>query len=93
MMRCHVLNPKPGVFVVAFIPQFISVARGPVYLEMVVYGVVFAVVTTIVFSLSGCFTAHLSTWLSTWLSSRPNVVAAANLRGRLHVHSRWFFNA
>ncbi len=71
----NVLNPKPSLFVVAFVPQFASVARGPVYLQMLVYGAVFAVTTTIVFSLLGCFSARLSAWLC----GRPKVIAAANL--------------
>ena len=38
----NVLNPKPGLFVVAFIPQFVSAARGPVYAQMLVLGAIFA---------------------------------------------------
>ncbi|MBP8296723.1 MAG: LysE family translocator [Burkholderiales bacterium] len=71
----NVLNPKPGLFVVAFIPQFTSPGRGPVYLQMLGYGVVFAVLTALIFMLLGAFAARLSNWLS----RRPRVVAAANV--------------
>lgn len=71
----NVLNPKPGLFVVAFIPQFVSTARGSVPLQMLVYGAIFAVVTTAVFSLLGAFSAQLSRWLA----RRPRAVAAANV--------------
>jgi threonine/homoserine/homoserine lactone efflux protein len=71
----NVLNPKPGLFVVAFIPQFVSVSRGSVAVQMLVYGAIFAVVTAIIFSLLGAFSARLSRWLS----SRPRVVAGANI--------------
>ena len=70
----NVLNPKPGIFVLAFIPQFVSDARGPVYVQMLVYGVIFAVVTAVIFSVLGCYAARLSGWLSgrpratTWLN-------------------------
>ena len=71
----NVLNPKPGLFVVAFIPQFVSTARGPVEIQMLVYGAIFAVLTALVFTLLGCFSAQLSGWLS----RRPKVVAGANI--------------
>jgi len=71
----NVLNPKPGLFVVAFIPQFVSPARGQVEVQMLVYGAIFAVLTALVFTLLGCFSARLSGWLS----RRPKVVAAANV--------------
>src|SRR5262249_62311098 len=71
----NVLNPKPGLFVVAFIPQFVSVARGPVPVQMLVYGGIFAVLTTAVFTVFGCFSAQLSGWLS----RRPRVAATANI--------------
>ena len=71
----NVLNPKPGLFVVAFIPQFTSPARGAVPVQMLVYGAIFAVLTAIVFSVLACFAAQLSGWLS----RRPRVVAAANV--------------
>jgi threonine/homoserine/homoserine lactone efflux protein len=71
----NVLNPKPGLFVVAFIPQFVSVSRGSVAVQMLVYGAIFAVITAIIFSLLGAFSARLSRWLS----SRPRVVAGANI--------------
>ena len=71
----NVLNPKPGLFVVAFIPQFVSTTRGPVHVQMLVYGAIFAVVTAIVFTLLGAFAARLSTVLE----RRPKVVAAMNV--------------
>lgn len=71
----NVLNPKPGLFVVAFIPQFVSTARGSVPLQMLVYGAIFAVLTAVLFTLLGSFAAQLSRWLA----SRPRVVAAANV--------------
>ena len=71
----NVLNPKPGLFVVAFIPQFVSPTRGPVATQMLVYGAIFAVLTAALFTLLGCFAAQLSGWLA----RRPRVVAAANV--------------
>ena len=71
----NVLNPKPGLFVVAFIPQFVSIARGAVHVQMLVYGAIFAVLTAIIFTLLGGFSARLSNWLA----RRPRVVAAANV--------------
>lgn len=60
----NVLNPKPGLFVLAFIPQFVDASRGPVSTQMLVYGAVFAVTTAILFSIAGCFAANLSAWLA-----------------------------
>lgn len=71
----NVLNPKPGLFAVAFIPQFTDPSRGPVYLQMLGYGAIFAVLTAILFTVLGSFAAQLSTWLS----RRPKAVAAANV--------------
>jgi threonine/homoserine/homoserine lactone efflux protein len=71
----NVLNPKPGLFVVAFIPQFTNPSRGPVYLQMLGYGAIFAVLTAIIFTVLGSFAAQLSRWLS----RRPKAVAAANV--------------
>lgn len=71
----NVLNPKPGLFVVAFIPQFVAVERGSVPVQMLVYGAIFAVVTAVIFTLLGAFAAQLAAWLA----RRPRVVAAANV--------------
>lgn len=71
----NVLNPKPGLFVVAFIPQFTSPLRGSVPEQMLVFGAIFAVLTAVIFSLLACFAAQLSAWLS----RRPRVVAGINI--------------
>ncbi len=71
----NVLNPKPGLFVIAFIPQFTSPLRGPVYLQMLGYGAMFAILTAIIFTVLGAFAAQLSDWLA----RRPKAVAAANV--------------
>ena len=71
----NVLNPKPGLFVIAFIPQFVSVARGSVQVQMLVYGAIFAVTTAVIFTLLGGFSAQLANWLS----RRPKTIIAANI--------------
>ena len=71
----NVLNPKPGLFVLAFIPQFVSDARGPVNVQVLVYGAIFAVLTAVIFSVLGCFAARLSGWLG----RRPRVTTWLNL--------------
>ena len=71
----NVLNPKPGLFVVAFVPQFVSTARGSVAVQMLVYGAIFALLTALLFTLVGSFSAQLSNRLA----RRPKVVAAANV--------------
>ena len=61
----------PGLFVLAFIPQFVNASRGPVALQMLAYGAIFAVLTTLTFTLLGSFAAQLSAWLQ----RRPRAVA------------------
>lgn len=75
----NVLNPKPGLFVVAFIPQFTSPLRGSVPVQMLVYGAVFALLTALIFSVLACFASQLSAWLA----RRPRAVAAVNVSAGL----------
>jgi len=71
----NVLNPKPGLFVVAFIPQFVAAQRGSVPVQMLVYGAIFAVLTAVIFTALGCFAAQLSNALA----RRPRLVLWANI--------------
>lgn len=71
----NILNPKPGLFVLAFLPQFVDAGRGSVPVQMLVYGAIFAVMTTILFSVMGSFANRLATWLK----ARPKVTAGLNI--------------
>ena len=60
----NVLNPKPGLFVLAFIPQFVDAGRGSVPVQMLGYGAIFAGLTALIFSILGAFASRLSGWLA-----------------------------
>jgi threonine/homoserine/homoserine lactone efflux protein len=74
-----VLNPKPGLFVLAFVPQFVSPMRGSVTVQMLVYGLWFAFLTAAGFALMGTFASRLASWLH----ERPRVVAGLNISAGL----------
>lgn len=71
----NVLNPKPGLFVLAFLPQFVSAQRGSVAVQMLVFGAIFAVMTAVVFTVLGSCAARLSVWLQ----QRPKVGTGLNI--------------
>lgn len=71
----NILNPKPGLFVLAFLPQFVDAHRGSVPVQMLVYGAIFAVMTTVLFALMGGFAHRLAAWLQT----RPRVTTGLNV--------------
>lgn len=71
----NMLNPKPGLFVLAFLPQFVDASRGSVPVQMLVYGSIFAVMTTLIFSLIGGFASRLAAWLQ----ARPSMVKGLNI--------------
>ena len=69
------LNPKPGMFVLAFIPQFVNPELGSVTTQMIVYGVWFALLTAVGFALMGIFASRLASWLN----EKPKVVNGLNI--------------
>jgi threonine/homoserine/homoserine lactone efflux protein len=74
-LMTNLLNPKIALFVIAFLPQFVSSGRGSVELQMLTYGAWLALIAAIGVSLIGAFAAALSGWLT----RRPRVVAGINV--------------
>lgn len=71
----NILNPKPGLFVLAFLPQFVDAQRGSVPVQMLVYGAIFAAMTTLLFALIGSF----ANGLARWLKAHPKVTSGLNI--------------
>ena len=55
----NVINPKVALFFIAFLPQFVDQARGPVWIQMLLLGAVFAVLTVAIFGSLGWFAGSL----------------------------------
>jgi len=71
----NVLNPKPAIFILAFIPQFIS-AEGPTMgQQMFVLGAWFALMAFVIFAVLGC-SAHV---VAGWFERNPRSVFALNI--------------
>lgn len=72
----NVLNPKVGLFFVAFLPQFIEPGRGATTAQILVFGGLFLAIATI----SDLTYAMASGSIGNWLESRP---AIAKQRDRM----------
>ncbi|WP_087024127.1 LysE family translocator [Thaumasiovibrio subtropicus] len=69
------LNPKPGLFVLAFVPQFVNPELGSVTMQMLTYGGWFALLTGVGFALMGVCASHLQRWLE----AKPRMMAGLNI--------------
>jgi threonine/homoserine/homoserine lactone efflux protein len=74
-LMSNVLNPKIGIFVLAFIPQFVSAERGPVDMQILAYGAWLALIAAVGLAVIGSLAAPLRNWLV----RRPRVVAGVNV--------------
>ncbi len=71
----NVLNPKVGIFFLAFLPQFLDPSRGNMSLQILILGGVFSAIATA----SDLLYAMASGTIGSWLRKRSSV---ARLRGK-----------
>ena len=73
----NVLNPKVALFFLAFLPQFVTPASGPIWAQMLLYGVIFTLLVVLIFGAIGLLAGHVTRRIgSRWM--RPGVAS----RGR-----------
>lgn len=60
----NVANPKVSIFFLAFLPQFVDPARGPVVAQIILLGVLFIAATILVFGAVSLLAGTFGQWLS-----------------------------
>jgi threonine/homoserine/homoserine lactone efflux protein len=78
----QLLNPKIAIFFVAFLPQFVDSARGPVAAQILVLGTIFTVLAVLSDGAYVLLAGALSGWLRTGRRARSRL---AKLSGGVYI--------
>ncbi|MFB9156763.1 LysE family translocator [Chromobacterium violaceum] len=60
----NAINPKVALFFLAFLPQFVNPAQGPVGLQTAILGALFTLQGALIFGALGYFSGHVGQWLA-----------------------------